>query len=266
LPKISNTAICSRISVVRDLATSCQTDVHYFMKINPTQTSTKTLALLLTVSLLTGDVLSGCKSIKRNSNRAQRGTVIGAGSGAVIGGVIGRQAGNTAVGAILGAVVGGAAGAVIGRRMDKQAEEIRRELPDAQVERVGEGIKITLGSDILFDVNSATLKPATQKSLSEFARILNKNPGTQLVIEGHADATGPHDYNVTLSKRRAKAVSAYLRAQGVTGGRLDEKGYGEDQPVAENDSESGRSKNRRVDIAVFAGDKMKRDAKNGTLE
>lgn len=227
---------------------------------------TSAVALLLATSLTTSDVLMSCKSVKNNTNKTQRGAAIGAGAGAVAGGVIGRKSGNTVLGAILGATVGGAAGAVIGRRMDKQAEELKRELPGATVERVGEGIKITFGSDILFDVNKADLKEATKRQLAEFAQTLDKYPDTDLVIEGHADSSGPDDYNLKLSKQRAEAVADYLKSLGVKGARMDEKGYGEAQPVADNSTEAGRAKNRRVDIAVFANDKMKREAKDGKLE
>lgn len=226
----------------------------------------KMATMALAMTLLSGDVLMSCKSIKRNTNKTQRGAAIGAAGGAAVGGVVGRRSGNTVMGAILGAAVGGAAGAVIGRRMDKAAEEMQRELPNATVERVGEGIKITFGSDILFDVNKYDLKPQTQRDLTEFAQTLKKYEDTDIVIEGHADATGPDDLNLRLSKQRANAVAEFLQKQGVRSGRVDEKGYGESQPVAENDSEAGRRKNRRVDIAVFANDKMKRDAKNGNLE
>ncbi len=225
---------------------------------------TKLTAVLLTASLLSTDVLFiGCKSIKNNTNKTQRGAGIGAGGGAVIGGVIGRRSGNTVLGAILGATVGGAAGAVIGRRMDKQAEEIKKDLPEAKVERVGEGIKVTLGSDILFDVNSATLKPATQKALDDFAASLNKYDDTNILVEGHADATGPDDYNLKLSKQRADAVAGYLESKAVKSSRVDEKGYGETQPVADNTTEAGRAQNRRVDVAVFANKKLVKAAKKG---
>lgn len=224
------------------------------------------VALMLVTSLTASDVLTSCKSVKRNTNKTQRGAGIGAASGAVVGGVIGRKSGNTVLGAILGATVGGAAGAVIGRRMDRQAEEMKKQLPNATVERVGEGIKITFNSDILFDVNKSDLKEATRQQLTEFAQTLNKYPDTDLLIEGHADAQGSDDYNLKLSKQRADAVAAYLKTVGVTNSRLDEKGYGESQPVADNSTETGRAKNRRVDIAVFANDKLKNDAKAGKVE
>jgi outer membrane protein OmpA-like peptidoglycan-associated protein len=232
------------------------------MKIN----SKGLVALLLAAGLTSSDVLMSCKSVKNNTNKTQRGAGIGAGGGAVVGGVIGRRSGNTALGAILGATIGGAAGAVIGRKMDKQAEEIQRELPNATVERVGEGIKITFNSDILFDVGKSDLKEATKRQLSEFAQTLDKYPDTNLIIEGHADATGSDDLNLRLSNQRASAVSGYLKSVGVKGNRLTEKGYGESQPIADNDSESGRTKNRRVEVAVFANEKMQRDAKNGNID
>ncbi len=226
----------------------------------------KSLLVVMAGSLLSGNVLTGCKSVKNKTNKTQRGAVIGSGSGAVIGGVIGRRSGNTVLGAILGAAVGGAAGAVIGRRMDKQAEEIKRQLPNAQVERVGEGIKITLGSDILFDVNSYQVKAETKRQLEEFSQTLKKYEDTDIRIEGHADATGTDALNQKLSENRAKEVGVFLESQGIKSSRLVEKGYGEAQPVADNSTEAGRSKNRRVDIAVFANKKMQADAKDGKLD
>ncbi|GAB3642469.1 hypothetical protein GCM10027423_31050 [Spirosoma arcticum] len=149
--------------------------------------------------------------------------------------------------------------------MDKQAEEMRRELPTAQVERVGEGIKITFGSDILFDVDSYQLKSETKRQLTDFAKTLNKYEDTDIRIEGHADATGSDAHNQKLSNRRADAVGEFLESQGVKSSRVDEMGYGEAQPVADNTTEAGRSKNRRVDVAVFANKQMQRDAKDGKL-
>ena len=228
-------------------------------------TSIKAFTLLFALSILPGtDVLAQAQK-KRKMNQTKQGAIIGASSGAVIGGIFGNRKGNTALGAILGATVGGAAGAVIGRRMDKRAEEIKRQLPDAQVERVGEGIKVSLGSDILFDTDSYVLKPATKQQLIAFSQTLNKEEDTNIIVEGHADASGPADHNLTLSKQRADAVANFLEAQGVKTSRVSEKGYGENQPVADNGTVEGRRKNRRVDIAMFANNKMQQDAKAGKL-
>jgi outer membrane protein OmpA-like peptidoglycan-associated protein len=229
---------------------------------------TKSLVVLLTASLLSAGVITSCKSQKNSMNKTQKGAAVGAGGGALVGGIIGKKyaKGNTVLGAIIGATVGGAAGAVIGRRMDKQAEEMKRSMPNAQVERVGEGIKISFGSDILFDVDSYELKSETKKQLIDFAQTLNKYEETDIRIEGHADATGSDDHNLKLSRQRADAVGSFLEAQGVKTSRVDEMGYGESQPVADNSTETGRRKNRRVDIAVFANKQMQRDAKDGKLD
>lgn len=226
---------------------------------------TRSLAMLMAAGILSGNVLTSCKSSAQSLNKTQKGGIVGASGGAVIGGMIGKSKGNTALGAILGATVGGAAGAVIGRRMDKQAEEMKRDMPNAQVERVGEGIKVSLGSDILFDVDSYALKSDTKQQLTDFAKSLNKYEDTDIVIEGHADATGSDAHNLTLSRQRADAVAKFLETQGVKTSRVDEKGYGEAQPIADNSTEAGRRKNRRVDVAVFANKKLQRDAKDGKI-
>src|SRR5512136_3090301 len=145
----------------------------------------------------------------------RKGTVIGAGSGAVIGGLIGKKAGNTALGAILGAAVGGAAGAYIGNYMDKQAADMNQDLAGAKIERVGEGIKITFDSGILFDVNKATLRPASEVQLQKLAGVLEKYPDTNILLEGHTDATGTEEYNLELSRLRAQSVANYLSGLGV---------------------------------------------------
>jgi outer membrane protein OmpA-like peptidoglycan-associated protein len=194
-------------------------------------------------------------------NRAMTGGLIGAGAGGVIGGVIGHQMGNTAAGAIVGAALGGTAGALIGHYMDKQAAEIQHDIKDAKVERVGEGIKITFNSGILFDVGSAQLKPAAQQNCSQLAKILNKYKDTQILIEGHTDSTGSHASNMTLSDDRATSVARQLKSQSVMGGRIDTKGYGPDQPVESNTTTMGRQANRRVEVAIFANDNLKKAAK-----
>lgn len=206
-------------------------------------------------------LLTGCAS-----TNTTKGGVIGAGAGGAVGAVIGNASGNTAVGAIIGASVGGAAGAVIGRQMDKQAEELQEDLGDATVERVGEGIKITFDSGLLFDFDSDGLRNATEEDLSEMAETLKKYSDTNILIEGHTDATGADDYNQELSEERAASVADYLQQLGVDRSRVTTQGYGENQPLTENDTEAGRQQNRRVEVAIFANDKMVKTAKEGGLE
>jgi outer membrane protein OmpA-like peptidoglycan-associated protein len=193
-------------------------------------------------------------------NKTTRGAVMGGAGGAVLGGLIGHAAGNTLLGAILGAAVGGAAGAVIGNYMDKQAAEMQRDLEGAEVQRIGEGIKITFDSGILFDIDKSDLRPVSKTNLTELAKILNKYPDTNILIEGHTDNTGSDDHNMTLSKDRAQSVAFYLATLEVKSARFSIAGYGETQPIVTNDMPEGRQKNRRVDIAVLANDKLKKAA------
>jgi outer membrane protein OmpA-like peptidoglycan-associated protein len=193
-------------------------------------------------------------------SRTMKGTGIGAAAGGVVGGIIGKQSGNTAVGAIIGAAVGGAAGAYIGNYMDKQAEEMQADLEGAKIERVGEGIKITFDSGILYDVNKATLRPVAKTNLDKMAAILNKYPDTNILIEGHTDGTGSDEHNLELSRNRASSVSNYLAGLGVDPSRFTAMGYGESQPIATNDTNEGRQQNRRVELAIMANDKLKKAA------
>lgn len=215
------------------------------------------VSLILALCLLLGS----CK----NMSKSQKGTYIGAGAGAAAGAAIGKAAGNTAMGAILGAVVGGAAGYGIGRYMDKQAEELEKDLEGAEITRVGEGIKITFRDGIQFDFNKADLTETSKTNLSELAETLKKYEDTNILVEGHTDATGTHEYNMDLSDRRAESVADYLKTLGVKDNRLTTKGYGPDQPVADNTSDYGRQQNRRVEVAIFANEELKKKAEKGEL-
>jgi outer membrane protein OmpA-like peptidoglycan-associated protein len=201
-------------------------------------------------------VIGGCKSM----NKTQKGVVIGAGAGGAVGAVIGKAAGNTALGAIIGAAVGGVAGGIIGRQMDKQAEEIAQ-IPGAEVKRVGEGINVTFETGVLFGYDRDDLNADSRKTLADLAGILNKYPDTYVLVEGHTDATGTDDYNMDLSRRRATAVATYLKNVDVRNQRILTKWYGEAQPKYSNDTESDRAKNRRVEFAIYANEKMVNDAK-----
>ena len=197
----------------------------------------------------------------KNMNKSQKGAVIGAGGGAAVGAVIGKATGNTALGAIIGATVGGVTGAVIGRKMDKQAEEIKNEVPGAKVERVEEGIIVEFNNKILFGFDKADLGENAKGSLDELVTILNKYPDTNIEIQGHTDDTGTDSYNLGLSERRANAVAAYLRSKNISSSRLTIKGFGETAPKYANTDEDSRSMNRRVDFLITANEKMKADSK-----
>ncbi|SMO43365.1 OmpA family protein [Fodinibius sediminis] len=220
----------------------------------------KGTAIVVCIGLI-GILFQGCKSWSKTA----QGGAIGAGAGGLAGAVIGKAAGNTVTGAIIGAAVGGAAGAAIGNYMDRQAEEIESELENAEVERVGEGIKITFDSGILFDFDSYALRSESRESIEELSDILKKYEDTEILFAGHTDSEGSAEYNQGLSEDRAKAVASYTSEQGVSSERMIITGYGEEDPVADNSTEAGRQQNRRVEIAIYANEELKEKARNGEL-
>lgn len=199
-------------------------------------------------------------------SKTAKGGIIGGAGGAVIGGVIGKMTGNTAAGAIIGAAVGGSAGAVIGRRMDKQAAELKEDMKNAKIERVGEGIKITFESGILFNTNSYELQPSSISDINTLATTLKKYGDTNVIVEGHTDATGSDAINQPLSENRAKSVASQLLAQGVESSRITTQGFGSSVPVADNSTAAGKQKNRRVEVAIFANEKLKKAAERGDIK
>ena len=216
----------------------------------------KTVKILLAAFFMAAIFLAGCKTM----NKSQKGAVIGAAGGAAAGAVIGKAAGNTALGAIIGAAAGGVTGAVIGRKMDKQAEEIKKEIPDAEVVRVGEGIVIEFNSKILFGFDQANLTPEAKANLDKLVVILQKYPDTNIEVQGHTDSKGSTGYNQKLSEQRASTVSYYLSGKGIAASRLKIIGFGENLPKYTNDTEDGQAQNRRVEFLISANEKMKADA------
>ena len=212
------------------------------------------LVPLLAATLLLG----GCS----NLSNTEKGAVIGAGAGAAGGGAVGKATGdNTAEGAILGAVIGGTAGALIGRQMDRKARELDRELDNADVERVGEGIKVTFDSGLLFDFDSARLRSNAEANLREFANSMKDFEDTKILIVGHTDAKGSASYNRELSGRRAGSAADFLQQRGIASARLITEGKGESEPVASNETEAGRQQNRRVEVAVYANEEYRERAR-----
>ena len=218
--------------------------------------STRLLVALPLCAALAG---LGCSS-------TAKGGLIGGGVGGAAGALIGKKLGNhTAMGALLGAAVGGSAGALIGKKMDSQANDLKQDLEGAKVERVGEGIKITFASGILFTTASADLQADGKANIANLAKILQKYPDTNILVEGHTDADGTEEMNQKLSERRAASVAQYAQGLGVSAQRFTTKGYGETQPVGDNSTPDGKQANRRVEIAIFANEKMKEAAAKGQL-
>ncbi len=211
------------------------------------------LAALLSSLLLLG----ACSSL----SNTQKGAAIGTGAGAAAGAAVGKAAGGTAEGAIIGAVVGGTAGAIIGRRMDNKAEELDEELENAEVERVGEGIKVTFDSGLLFGFDSADIQGAAEQNLTEFATTMRDFEETNILIVGHTDSKGSADYNQNLSERRAQSAADFVSAKGISSDRIEIVGKGESEPVASNETEEGRQQNRRVEVAIYASKEYRQEVK-----
>jgi outer membrane protein OmpA-like peptidoglycan-associated protein len=226
----------------------------------------KIISIGSSVVLILVSLLSSCDSVKNTSN-TQKGAVIGTVGGAVIGGIIGNNAGKGgkgAMGAVLGGVIGGVAGGVIGNQMDKQAKKIDEALPGAEVQRVGEGIRLVLNENaIRFDTNKSTLTTQAQQNLDKLVPILQEYPETNIQIFGYTDTTGTPEYNLTLSQKRAETVKWYLVSKGLKASRFTTIGNGIADPIATNDTPEGRTQNRRVEFAITANEKMIQDAKNG---
>lgn len=199
-------------------------------------------------------------------NRTAQGTAIGAAAGALVGVLI-ADGDDNAKGILIGATVGGIAGAIIGSYMDKHAKKLKQDLgKSAEVERVGESILVTFDSGIMFDVDSYALKASTKANLDKMAETMKEYDKTEIIVMGHTDATGSDEYNQKLSENRAASVSRFLQQNGVTAKRVTTKGFGEQKPLASNNTVSGREQNRRVEIAIVASkalvESAKTDAKN----
>lgn len=206
---------------------------------------------------LAGLVLFSCG---KPLTKTQKGAAVGTAGGAAAGAIIGKAAGNTALGAIIGAAVGGGAGAVIGHKMDQQAKEIQKEVPNAQVERQGEGIIVTFNSNVLFGFDKSDLSDAAKTTINDLNTILQKYPDENVLIIGHTDDVGSDSYNQTLSERRATSVANYLISEGVSSSRITTKGMGESDPKVPNDTDAHRAENRRVEFVLTASDQMKQEA------
>ncbi len=200
----------------------------------------------LVVSMVAVSLLGGCAS----NNNAQTG----AGIGAVLGAIAGKGTGDHdksryVWGAALGAIAGGA----IGAYMDKQEEEFRKELAQSGVEvyREGDSIRLSIPGNITFETAKANIVTSFYPVLDGVAKVLTKYDKTKLSIEGHTDSVGDPQYNQALSMQRANSVASYLESTGVAAARLQTLGFGESQPIASNESATGRQQNRRVELRVL---------------
>ncbi len=223
----------------------------------------KTALAALTLILVAG--LSSCEAT-RNANNKQKGAVIGTAGGAILGAIIGNNVGKGGkgeIGAVIGGVVGGTAGVLIGNKMDKQAQKIEEEIPGAKVERIDDGILVTFdeNSGVHFETEKYNITSSSEVMLTKLANILKEYPDTNVLVAGHTDSSGSATYNMTLSEKRAYAVTNYfINNKGLSSSRFTTTWFGEDQPIADNGTAEGRAQNRRVNVAIVPNDKMKQDA------
>lgn len=207
----------------------------------------KTQQLAPTLALIAGAIaLAGCQNMSARQEGTAKGAAVGAVAGAAIGAATGGKAGK-------GAVIGGAVGAVAGNLWSKRMEDKRKAMEKATqgtgiaVARTDDNqLKVNVPSDFSFDVGRADIKTTMRPVLDEFAR--NLDPAMRVSVIGHTDSTGSDKVNDPLSVDRADAVRDYIAGKGVSHTRISTSGRGSHEPVAQNDSQAGRSKNRRVEI------------------
>lgn len=182
-------------------------------------------------------------------DKTKKGAAIGAAGGAVLGAVLGEGELDEI---LAGAAIGAGIGAGVGAYMDRQEEKLAR-IPGTTVERVDDDMLLVhFDSDVLFDIDSATLSEGSRYALDQAAAVFVEYPKTAIFSQGHTDSTGSDAHNQELSERRARSVRNHLLAQGIDAARISAAGYGEHHPVATNDTSEGRRLNRRVDLLLKA--------------
>lgn len=201
-------------------------------------------------------IMVGCAQTG-TMTKSEQGGLFGAGGGAVVGAILGQAIGHntqsTLIGAAIGTAVGGGGGYGVGAMMDKQEKDMREVLAKSEataVTREGNLLSVTFKGDVTFDTNSAELRSGLYNEINRVAGVLNQYPDTLIRVEGHTDSKGSDEYNMDLSKRRANNVKTLLVMRGVAENRIEVAGYGKTMPVATNDTEAGRQKNRRVEIRI----------------
>ena len=201
--------------------------------------------------------VSGCKTLdpytrEEQTSSATKGALIGASIGAVAGLISGDDAVERRQHALIGAGIGALAGGSIGYYQDKQEAALRAELEGTgvSVTRMGDNITLNMPGNVTFATDSSDLSPAFFDVLNSVGKVLAEFEQTVVEVAGHTDSTGSHDYNQSLSERRANAVSHYLASQGVITQRLITLGMGETRPVSDNGNADGRQLNRRVEITM----------------
>jgi outer membrane protein OmpA-like peptidoglycan-associated protein len=210
-------------------------------------------------SLCAALLLTACAPMQQAATspeyqKTRRGAAIGAAVGAVAGLL---TKGDKLDNALIGAAIGGLAGGAIGNYQDRQEAKLRAQLAGTGVDVVRQGDNITLDmpGSITFATNSADLSSNFYSVLDKVSSTLGEYDQTVIEVAGHTDSTGPRDYNMGLSQRRAQSVAAYLSSRGVSAKRLITVGAGPDHPIASNSTPEGRQQNRRVELTIVPVEK-----------
>jgi len=221
-------------------------------------TDFRRITALTASAVLATFTLGACETMDDGQRRTATGAGVGAAAGAAIG-AMGNDS-NRGRGAAAGAAIGAAAGALGGyiwnKRMESQQKQIQQQTQGTGVEvnRTADNrLQVVIPGDIAFDSGQAAIRPNFRSALDNFAQSLQQNPSSSVTIIGHTDSTGSAAVNEPLSLQRADATRDYLAARGVASNRFSIDGRGSREPIASNDTEAGRARNRRVEI--FLGDR-----------
>ncbi len=206
---------------------------------------------IVSVLVLTA-LVSGCTTVNPYTGQTQTakstwGTAIGATAGALLGSTKSSEA------ALLGGLAGAAVGGGVGYYLDVQAAELRSELVSTGVQVIEseDSIRLVMPGNITFKTDSADINSSFYPVLNSVARVLKKYDNSTVLVSGHTDSTGSADYNLNLSRNRAQSVAAYLQGQGIKASRFEVMGLGSSNPIASNETASGREQNRRVEIKII---------------
>ncbi len=217
----------------------------------------KSRIMLSSVAALSLLGTSACVTDPNTGNQKVSRTAIGGVGGAVLGGLLGGVIGGK-TGRIVGAVGGAAAGGIVGYKMDQQIKELKEQTAGSGVDVTevdgGNAILVNLPDGVTFDVGSAVIQPAFRTTLDSVSNNLTQYPNSIIDVYGHTDSTGSDSFNQRLSEQRAQAVTNYMVSRGVASARVRWQGFGETQPIADNTTEFGRSRNRRVEIKIIPFD------------
>ena len=207
---------------------------------------------------ITAAVATGCQTTtdpytgEKKTSSATYGALIGAGVGAAVGMISGNDSKERRKRAVIGAGIGALGGGAVGTYMDRQEDELRRQMKDSgvTVTRKGDDIILNMPGNVTFRTDSAELNTQFYKVLDGVALVAQKYDKTIIEVAGHTDNTGSAGYNRELSQRRANSVAQYLTGKGVIQARVMTAAGGEEYPIANNATEQGRQANRRVEITL----------------